>query len=726
MISIKARVEKIIYRNEDNGYTIAAVLSEDEDLTVVGTCLELKTSFNYTFKGDFIYHKKYGEQFKFEELEEEKPESLDEIEKYLSSGIIAFVGEKTAKAIVERFKEDSLEIIEKNPDRLIEVEGIGRKKLEKIKSSLEANKGIRDLSLFLTKFGIGNSSIIKIYNEYGDEAIEIIKEDPYKLADDIRGISFAKADSIARQFGNIDPEKRARAALKYTLLTFIYYGNSYLEKNELIKQTKKLIDVDELVLDKEINNLSLDDRFFVERREDGQVLCYFAPYLRAENYISGKLKTMLKVDHKEDQDIDKLIEKIQERQNIKLADKQIQALKDSINNGVLIITGGPGTGKTTTLKAIIELFELLEKSVKLAAPTGRAAKRMKETTLRDASTIHRLLELGFTDDKINYDYEEQDSLDCDVLIVDELSMVDLMLMNSLLKALKDDTRLILVGDKDQLPSIGAGNVLGDLIKSKKIPTVNLTEIFRQSQESMIVKNAHLINKAQMPEITNSKDFFMIAEEDQNKSSDIIIDLVSKRLPSYYNIDSSDIQVLAPMKKGAAGVNNLNKKLQAVLNPKGQEIKYGSEIFRLGDKVMHIKNNYNLEYKIESSEYMEEGEGVFNGDIGYIEKIDESENELYVRYDEVKLVKYEYEDLSELMLAYACTIHKSQGSEFDVVVIPIHFAPALLLTRNLIYTAITRAKKLVVLVGQYKYLQMMVKNNHVNKRNSKLKEKLEND
>ena len=435
---------------------------------------------------------------------------------------------------------------------------------------------------------------------------------------------------------------------------------------------------------------------------------------------------MLKVDHKEDQDIDKLIEKIQERQNIKLADKQIQALKDSVNNGVLIITGGPGTGKTTTLKAIIELFELLEKSVKLAAPTGRAAKRMKETTLREASTIHRLLELGFTDDKINYDYEEQESLDCDVLIVDELSMVDLMLMNSLLKALKDDTRLILVGDKDQLPSIGAGNVLGDLIESKKIPTVNLTEIFRQSQESMIVKNAHLINKAQMPEITNSKDFFMIAEEDQNKSCDIIIDLVSKRLPSYYNIDSSDIQVLAPMKKGAAGVNNLNKKLQAVLNPKGQEIKYGSETFRLGDKVMHIKNNYNLEYKIESSEYMEEGEGVFNGDIGYIEKIDESENELYVRYDEVKLVKYEYEDLSELMLAYACTIHKSQGSEFDVVVIPIHFAPALLLTRNLIYTAITRAKKLVVLVGQYKYLQMMVKNNHVNKRNSKLKEKLEND
>ncbi|WP_138159490.1 SF1B family DNA helicase RecD2 [Peptoniphilus catoniae] len=727
MIEIKAVIERIIYRNEDNGYTIARVNSEDEDLVVVGNCMEIKTSMEYIFRGDFVFHKKYGEQFKFEDLEEILPKSQTGIINYLSSGVIPFIGEKTAKAIVDKFKEESLTIIENNPDRLLEIEGIGEFKLEKIKSSLEKNKGLRKLIIFLTSYGLSSSYAIKIYKSYGEDSISLIKENPYKLAEDIRGIGFKKADEIAIRLGNVDPSFRAKAALKYTLFLAALEGHSYLPQEELLKRTEKLLNIDEKSLREEVIKLTFDDRFFIERNEEGDFDCYYAPYLQAENYISGKIKSMLKYPYEKVKNLDQLIDKVEGRQNLKFAANQIKAVKESVENGILIITGGPGTGKTTTLKAIIEVFELLEKSVKLAAPTGRAAKRMKEATMREAMTIHRLLEIGFSsDDRLNYGYEEETTLDCDVLIVDEVSMVDLILMNTLLKSVKEGTRLILVGDRDQLPSVGAGNVLKDLIESDKVPLVNLDEIFRQSEESMIIKNAHLINKGKMPEITNSKDFFMINEPDQLKTSEIIADLVNRRLPDYYGIDKKDIQVLCPMKKGPVGVKNLNDKLQTLLNPKGDEVKYGDNIFRVGDKVMHTKNNYNLEYKIESDFYLEEGEGVFNGDIGYIEKIDKEEKEVYVRYDDVKLVKYEYEDLDELMLAYASTIHKSQGSEFDVVIIPLHFAPPILLTRNLIYTAITRAKKLVVLVGEYKYLKIMVDNNTISKRYSRLKERLQDE
>ncbi len=724
MIEIKGSIEKIIYRNEDNGYTVARMNSEEEDFVIVGSCAEMKVSMNYILQGDFIFHKKYGEQFQFKDIKRILPESSEGIIRYLSSGVFPYIGEKTAKAIYETFRENSLKIIEENPDRLIEVEGIGEVKLSRIKENISKNRGLRDLMLFMNKYDISNSQAVKIYKQYGDDSINIIRENPYKLAEDIRGIGFKKADEIALKLGSIDKNYRAGAALKYTLFKAAFEGHSFLPKDVLIKNTRKLINIEEEDLYKEVFNLTLDDRFFIEKSHENELNCYYAPYLRAENYISGKLKRMLDYKYDKIENIDELIEKVQQRQKIEFAKKQLEAVKAAVDNGVLIITGGPGTGKTTTLKGLIEVFELLDMSVKLTAPTGRAAKRMKEATSRDAMTIHRLLEIGFSDDeRINYDYEEENILDCDVLIVDEVSMVDLILMNTLLYSLKDDTRLILVGDKDQLPSVGAGNVLFDLIESGVIPTVNLDEIFRQSEESMIIKNAHLINKGQMPILTNSKDFFMISENIESNSAEIILDLVNRRLPDYYGVDKRDIQVLCPMKKGNVGVQNLNRKLQGILNPEGKEIKYMNEIFRVGDKVMHIKNNYNLEYKIESDFYIEEGEGIFNGDIGYIEEIDEEEQEVFVRYDDVKLVKYEYDDLDELMLAYACTIHKSQGSEFDIVIIPVHFAPPMLLTRNLIYTAVTRAKKIVVLVGNTKYLKQMIDNNLISKRYSNLKEKL---
>lgn len=727
MIKINGVVDKVIFRNDENGYTVASFISEDENLTIVGSCFEIKTSMDYELTGDFIHHKKYGEQFQFEEIKELLPESKSGIIKYLSSGIIPYIGEKTAEKIVDEFKEDTLRIIEEETDKLLRIEGIGKGKLKKIKESLEDGKELRDLMVFLNKYDLGTNLSLKIYKEYNTSAIDIISENPYKLAEDISGIGFKKADTIAHQMGFLDDSSfRKQAALKYTLSLASQEGHSYLPKEILLKETSKLIATNLEELEKEVIRLAIDDKFFIEKEED-QINCYYAPLLKAENYIAGKLNELSKYEFKDKDEIDieKSLDNIEKNQNIKFAKNQILAVKESIENGVLIITGGPGTGKTTTLKAIIDVFEEMEKKIFLAAPTGRAAKRMKEATGRDASTIHKMLDLGFSSDEdtINYGYEEENKLECDVLIVDEMSMVDLLLMNTLLKSINRGTRLILVGDKDQLPSVGAGNVLSDLIESDVINVVNLNEIFRQSEESMIIKNAHLINNGEFPEFEKNSDFFFIYEKDEKNTLKIITDLVNRRLPGYYGFSPQEIQVLSPMRKGTVGVNNLNKNLQEILNPYGTELKVGDKTFRINDKVMQIKNNYNLEYKIESEFYKEEGEGVFNGDIGYIIDIDKEERTLEVLFDDVKKVKYTYQDLDELTLSYASTIHKSQGSEFKVVVIPITFAPYILLTRNLIYTAITRAKELVVLVGEYRFLDIMIKNNRISKRYSNLSRKL---
>lgn len=719
MINIDGIVEKIIFRNDENGYTVAKFLSEDESIVVVGSCFEIFEDRSYKLKGDFTYHKKFGQQFAFTSIEEILPNSKEALIKYLSNGMIPFVGEKVARKIVEEFGENTLEILEKNPQRLLSIEGIGRKKYKKIYEALEKNLNARKILLYFSSYNISPNLALKIYKVYGDKSIDVIKENPYVLIEDIGGIGFKKADQIALSFGiKKDSEERIIQGLKYVLSRANLNGHTYLPLDILVKNANKLLEISIDDLENSLRGLSFSKDFYVDKVGD-DFLCYYAPYLRAENYIAGKLNE-INITFHEDLDVNKKIEEIEETRNIKLAHGQRQAIKKSLDHGVFLITGGPGTGKTTALKALIDVYEFMGKKIKLAAPTGRAAKRMKESTGHDALTLHKLLEINFTDSKdIHYDPID---LDCDVLIVDEMSMVDIMLMETLLRSLEKGVRLILVGDPDQLPSVGAGNVLRDIIDSKLFSQVNLVEIFRQKEESMIIKNAHLINKGERP-ILNNNDFFLISEQGENKGLEIIKDLLSKRLGEYYGIDSSDIQVLSPMKKGLLGTFNLNKVLQELLNKSQEKIEVFGKTFKLYDRVIQMKNNYDLEAIIENDFYKETTKGVFNGDLGYISSIDVEEKILEVTFDDAKKVKYLPEDLDQLELSYAMTIHKSQGSEFPVVVIPLFWAPPMLLTRNLIYTAITRASKLVVLVGKYEYLMKMIENNKTRIRYSNLKNKL---
>lgn len=719
MINIDGIVEKIIFRNDENGYTVAKFLSEDESIVVVGSCFEIFEDRSYKLTGDFTYHKKFGQQFAFTSIEEILPNSKEALIKYLSNGMIPFVGEKVARKIVEEFGENTLEILEKNPQRLLSIEGIGRKKYKKIYEALEKNLNARKILLYFSSYNISPNLALKIYKEYGDKSIDLIKENPYVLIEDIGGIGFKKADQIALSFGiKKDSEERIIQGLKYVLSRANLNGHTYLPLDILVKNANKLLEISIDDLENSLRGLSFSKDFYVDK-VGGDYLCYYAPYLRAENYIAGKLNE-INITFHEDLDVNKKIEEIEETRNIKLAQGQRQAIKKSLDHGVFLITGGPGTGKTTALKALIDVYEFMGKKIKLAAPTGRAAKRMKESTGHDALTLHKLLEINFTDSKDIY-YDPID-LECDVLIVDEMSMVDIMLMETLLRSLEKGVRLILVGDPDQLPSVGAGNVLRDIIDSKLFSQVNLVEIFRQKEESMIIKNAHLINKGERP-ILNNNDFFLISEQGENKGLEIIKDLLSKRLGEYYGIDSSDIQVLSPMKKGLLGTFNLNKVLQELLNKSQEKIEVFGKTFKLYDRVIQMKNNYDLEAIIENDFYKETTKGVFNGDLGYISSIDVEEKILEVTFDDAKKVKYLPEDLDQLELSYAMTIHKSQGSEFPVVVIPLFWAPPMLLTRNLIYTAITRASKLVVLVGKYEYLMKMIENNKTRIRYSNLKNKL---
>lgn len=719
MINIDGIVEKIIFRNDENGYTVAKFLSEDESIVVVGSCFEIFEDRSYKLKGDFTYHKKFGQQFAFTSIEEILPNSKEALIKYLSNGMIPFVGEKVARKIVEEFGENTLEILEKNPQRLLSIEGIGRKKYKKIYEALEKNLNARKILLYFSSYNISPNLALKIYKEYDDKSIDVIKENPYVLIEDIGGIGFKKADQIALSFGiKKDSEERIIQGLKYVLSRANLNGHTYLPLDILVKNANKLLEISIDDLENSLRGLSFSKDFYVDK-VGGDYLCYYAPYLRAENYIAGKLNE-INITFHEDLDVNKKIEEIEETRNIKLANGQRQAIKKSLDHGVFLITGGPGTGKTTALKALIDVYEFMGKKIKLAAPTGRAAKRMKESTGHDALTLHKLLEINFTDSKDIY-YDPID-LECDVLIVDEMSMVDIMLMETLLRSLEKGVRLILVGDPDQLPSVGAGNVLRDIIDSKLFSQVNLVEIFRQKEESMIIKNAHLINKGERP-ILNNNDFFLISEQGENKGLEIIKDLLSKRLGEYYGIDSSDIQVLSPMKKGLLGTFNLNKVLQELLNKSQEKIEVFGKTFKLYDRVIQMKNNYDLEAIIENDFYKETTKGVFNGDLGYISSIDVEEKILEVTFDDAKKVKYLPEDLDQLELSYAMTIHKSQGSEFPVVVIPLFWAPPMLLTRNLIYTAITRASKLVVLVGKYEYLMKMIENNKTRIRYSNLKNKL---
>jgi exodeoxyribonuclease V alpha subunit len=732
LLVIEGIVEEIIFRNEINGYTVARLNTSDGSITIVGKSAFINLEEMVELEGDWVYHDRFGEQFSFTKIKTTAPSTLKGIENYLASGLIPHVGKKTAKKIVERFGLDSLDIIQYNPERLKEIPGIGDKKLEKISKAYEEHRELRDIMVYLQQYDISINNGIKIYKKYGKETIKVIGENPYKLSEDIHGIGFITADNIAKKMGiSEDSPFRIEAGLKFSMINSAGEGHCYLPKEELIKKSEKILKVDREAIEEAIQNLALRKNFYLVT-EGEETLIYYMPYHIAENNVARKIIDLSMVEFDQlDVNIDEEVEKIEAREDITFGKKQVLAIKESLDNGVVIITGGPGTGKTTTINAIISIYEDLDMKVVLAAPTGRAAKRMTETTGRESQTIHRLLEFSFmeSEEEMSFNKDDESPIDADVIIIDEASMIDILLMNSLLKAINPGTRLILVGDVDQLPSVGAGNVLRDLIESGCIRVVRLDEIFRQAEESMIIVNAHRINKGDYPILNEKdKDFFFMDTGSTQETLATILDLVQDRLPKYYGVDSlRDIQVLSPMRRGEVGINSLNKHLQEVLNPKDdnwQEKQVGDEIFRIGDKVMQVKNNYKLKWNLlKDGEEVDTGEGVFNGDLGFITDINNEESIVTVLFDDEKEVEYEFSELDEIKLSYATTVHKSQGSEFPVVLMPIHWGPPMLLTRNLIYTAITRAKKLVVLVGDRKYLSMMINNNKIAKRYSSLDKKI---
>ncbi len=728
MVDVEGVIEEIIYRNEDNGYTILTVATDAEEITVVGTLFRTTIGERIVVKGNYNSHPIYGLQLKAEEFQCFMPQEQAGMEKYLSSGAIKGIGPSLAKKIVEEFGNETFKIIEESPDKLSVIKGISMKKAQEIARIFFEQKKMRQVIIFLQDFGVSLTYAVKIFNEYKDKSIEIVKGNPYKLAEDIHGIGFKMADSMAYRVGiDRDSPERIMAGIKYTLNQASQEGHLFLEQGQVIEQSMELLETTkehienamfELVIRQQLKSLTIEDKQVV----------YLMNYFMMEKYIAQKLLELADFKIAEDKNISKELEHIEDTQGICLDELQKKAIIDAMNNGVLVVTGGPGTGKTTTINAIIEAYEDRGKEVLLAAPTGRAAKRMTETTGKEAKTIHRLLEISFSKDEYNQKFErnEEYPLEADVVIIDEVSMMDVTLTYYLLKAIAIGTRLVLVGDKDQLPSVGPGNILKDIIKSEHIKTVVLDKIFRQAMESDIVINAHKIHKGESFSLRkNDKDFFFIGRQNAQRIIEEIIGLIKTRLPEFAGLSGSDsIQLLTPMRKGLLGVENLNTELQKAINPpdkKRREKEYRKIIFREGDKVMQIRNNYNIGWTI-MSKYnypIEEGVGVFNGDVGKILEINHYSEKVKVKFDDEKIIEYDFSNLDEIELAYAITIHKSQGSEYPVIVMPIFSGPAMLLTRNLLYTAITRAKNHVVLVGNEEIFWNMANNNREIHRNSSL-------
>ena len=724
---IKGTVENLIYSNSQNGYTVLNVLLQDgTELSVVGYLPGISEGEQVEITGNYTVHPKYGEQFSALSYVRLLPQKLSEIIKFLSSGIIKGVGPATAKKIADRFGEDSLEIIADYPARLAEISGISEKKALEIGKSYVEQLGVRDVVMFFQRYGISSKFAMKIYQKYGLTSVEQIKLNPYLLAEQVRGIGFNKVDGIALSLGfSHNDKRRICAGVIYCLYSAALNGHSFLPKGMLVENVVKLLDVDEGEAENAVTSLVFAEKIHIEKHTLFDAV-YLPVYKNAEDYTAKRLKSYNDIYTKDKKKVDKILASIEKQQNIVLADLQKEAVYAVMDNGVTVITGGPGTGKTTIINAIIKVMEEMGKTVFLAAPTGRAAKRMTEMCGVEGKTIHRLLEVEFKDDDETtfFGKNEDNPIDCDVLIIDETSMVDILLMSSVLKALKPTARLILVGDSDQLPSVSAGYVLRDIISSGAVKTIALTEIFRQAKESAIVVNAHLINKGQYPELNNAdNDFFLVRRDSAVDIVSTIVQLCEKRLPKAYGFDSvNDIQVISPTRKGQAGVVALNEKLQAALNPKSKTKKekaFGGVTFREGDKVMQNKNNYDIEW----TKGELKGNGVFNGDVGYIECIDLYEEILTVIFDD-KQYMYNFSQADELELAYAITVHKSQGSEFDGVVMPMYPCAPMLQNRNLLYTAVTRAKKLAVLVGREECIKTMVDNKSEQKRYSGLQKKLE--
>lgn len=730
MIAIEGIIEDIIYTNESNGYTVCELSCGKDTVTAVGCMPFINPGEAIKASGKWVSHPDYGEQFKVELYEKIMPQTADAIEKYLSSGIVKGVGPATAARIVSKFGAETLEIINKDPKRLSEIKGISLDKAITIGQALNEQRGLRDIIMFLQEYGISPSMCIKIYKTYAEAAVSKIKENPYRLCEDIFGIGFKTADVIAMKLG-IDPlsEFRIKSGIKYVLSHAASNGHTFLPEDVLKESAGKLLGADM----PDINNILISlifDKSIVSEKLDDENHIYLSSYHNAEQCVCKKLLELTQTRFTCDMEsFDQSLSRLEKDEGIELAQLQKEAIREAMTCGVMVITGGPGTGKTTIIKCIIGLLTKEGHRVTLAAPTGRAAKRMSEATGYEAKTIHRLLEIGYTgdDSELLFQRNENNPLESDVIIIDEMSMVDILLMNHLLKAVPPGARLILVGDSDQLPSVGAGSVLKDIIDCNAVITVRLTEIFRQAEESMITVNAHRINKGEVPLINvRNKDFFLVSRNNLDSIVRAAVDLCCRRLPDTYGFDPmKDIQVLSPTKKSPAGVVNLNIELQRVLNPadsKKAEKASRGYIFREGDRVMQIRNNYDIKWEKLGNRFID-GTGVFNGDMGVINKIDDEAQSIIVLFDDDRLVEYDYSILDEIEPAYAVTIHKSQGSEFPVVVMPVFFGPQVLMTRNLLYTAVTRAKKMVVLVGDEEALLEMVNNRKENLRYSGLSYKL---
>ncbi|MGN1166050.1 MAG: ATP-dependent RecD-like DNA helicase [Lachnospiraceae bacterium] len=736
---IKGYVEHIVYRNEENGYTVFNLNNEDGDITCVGKFHFIEEGELLELTGEYTLHKLYGTQLQVETSKICAPEDLMSIERYLGSGAIKGIGTALAGRIVKKFKEDTFRIIEEEPERLAEIKGISERKAREIASQVEEKKDMRQAMIFLQKYGISTTLAARIYQHYGQSVYRVIEENPYQLADHVSGVGFKTADEIAAKVGiHADSDYRIRSGIFYTLLQSVNEGHVFLRKSMLLYRTSQLLGVQIHDIEPYLMDLSMEKKIVLKRDEDEHFDLLDDTRVYASRYYYMELNTAkmlhdLNVRYDiADVTLQHRIHMIEENSGFKLDEMQQTAVMEAARSGIMVITGGPGTGKTTTINALIRFFESEGMDLYLAAPTGRAAKRMTEATGYEAQTIHRLLEVNGNPEEeggSGFQKNAENPLETDVIIIDEMSMVDLPLMHALLNAIIPGTRLILVGDGNQLPSVGPGSVLKDIILSDCFPVVRLTKIFRQAGESDIVVNAHKINRGEEIVLNNkSKDFFFLKRQDPNVIISVLITLIQKKLPKYVEAKPYDIQVLTPMRKGLLGVERLNKILQEYLNPPEsgkKEKEIGDRIFREGDKVMQIKNNYQLEWEI-STRYgmtIDKGLGVFNGDMGIICDINTYEETVTVEYDEHKKVHYPYTILEELELAYAITVHKAQGSEYPAVVIPLLQGPRQLFNRNLLYTAVTRARKCVTLVGSDTVFQGMIQNANEQTRNTSLSERI---
>ena len=740
-------VEKIIYTNSDNGHTIldVSLTSDeikrlqaecpdyaddiDEEMVCVGTLHLINAGEYVVFNGDFTVHQTYGLQFKVTSYEESRPEDMDSIERYLGSGAIKGVGPALAARIVRHFKMDTFRVIEENPEELSQVKGISNRMAMEIADQVAEKKGMRNAMLFLGKLGIGMNLAVKIYKEYGEKVYEIIENNPYKLADDMEGVGFKIADEIAKNSGmELDSPFRIKSGILYALSAAVSAGHTYYPMDALIEEAGRLLGVFIAKPEEILTDLMIDRKVMV-RDVDGIKAVYLYSVYHTELAIAHRLFALKFEDMPDEKAFDKDLHSIEKEENITLESMQREAVRASAGSGIVVITGGPGTGKTTTINTIIRYFERKGMDIMLAAPTGRAAKRMTEATGHEAQTIHRMLELsGILSDEISnasFERNESNPLETDVVIIDEMSMVDIFLMNSLLKAIADGTRLILVGDANQLPSVGPGNVLKDIIASGCFNTVRLAKIFRQEEAGDIVVNAHKINEGELFEIgPSSRDFPFIRRTDANAIINALVTLVKVKLPAYTDCSPNDVQVLTPTRKGSLGVERLNTVLQQYLNPPSNskvEKEIGSIIFREGDKVMQIKNNYKIPWEVRGRNGIpiETGMGVFNGDMGIVDNINLYLSEMTVRFDEERYVTYTFKETDELEHAYAVTVHKSQGSEYPAVVLPLLDGPRMLMNRNILYTAVTRARKCICIVGSEQTFYNMISNENEQKRFSSL-------